>query len=239
MDNDTQNIVMHKSISKAINDIAGHITKIEKANDNKFDRYKFTSIDDFMENVQPLCAEAGLIILQDEASKPELIEKAGKNGNVLMLWCEFNFTLVSKEGDIYGPIKRSVMVQATGAQAFGSAQSYALKQFLRSLFMIPTGDKDDPDNEATKDIANPPTIDVKGIASKINRAISSAKNPNALHDVSSKYGEDLLLVKSASQTAYDFLMDALTKRGNELSKPIDVEGVAKEMDQQFKDTVGR
>jgi hypothetical protein len=33
----------------------------------------------------------------------------------------------------------------TGAQTSGSAQSYAVKQFLRGLLMISTGDKDDVD----------------------------------------------------------------------------------------------
>ena len=37
------------------------------------------------------------------------------------------------------------MVPARGAQAFGAAQSYALKQFMRSLFQIPTGDREDAD----------------------------------------------------------------------------------------------
>jgi hypothetical protein len=38
------------------------------------------------------------------------------------------------------------MVQsAMGAQAFGAAQSYSLKQFMRSLFQMATGDKEDAD----------------------------------------------------------------------------------------------
>lgn len=240
MDSNTQNIIkMPDSIAKAVNEVSSHIQKLEKSNDNKFDRYKFTSIDDFMENVQPLCANAGLIIIQDEASKPDLIEKAGKSGNVLMLWCEFNFTLVSKTGDTYGPIRRSVMVQATGAQAFGSAQSYALKQFLRSLFMIPTGDKDDPDNDATKDIANPPTIDVQKIAKSINSQIARAKTKAQLDHVSVEYNQDLALIKTTSQTAYDFLMDAINKRATQLNPHIDTNRAEYEMDEEYKNTVGK
>src|SRR3546814_3442514 len=48
-------------------------------------------------------------------------------------------------GERAGPIYKTVMVQANGAQAAGSAQSYAIKQFMRGQFMIPTGDADDPD----------------------------------------------------------------------------------------------
>src|SRR3954471_22040307 len=51
---------------------------------------------------------------------------------------------------------RAKMVLATGAQAFGSAQSYALKQFMRAMFMISTGEKDDPDFQATQDVGPVP-----------------------------------------------------------------------------------
>ena len=34
-----------------------------------------------------------------------------------------------------------------GGQAMGAAQSYALKQMLRSLFLIATGENDDLDNQ--------------------------------------------------------------------------------------------
>ena len=38
-----------------------------------------------------------------------------------------------------------MFVAMTGGQTMGSAQSYALKQYLRSLLFISTGDKDDLD----------------------------------------------------------------------------------------------
>ena len=39
------------------------------------------------------------------------------------------------------PIKRSIRVNSSaGSQAYGQAQSYCLKQFLRGVFMIPTGE---------------------------------------------------------------------------------------------------
>ena len=131
------------------------------------------------------------------------------------------------------------MVQATGAQAFGSAQSYALKQFLRSLFMIPTGDKDDPDNDATKDIANPPTIDVQKIAKSINSQIARAKTKAQLDHVSVEYNQDLALIKTTSQTAYDFLMDAINKRDTQLNPHIDTNRAEYEMDEEYKNTVGK
>ena len=43
-----------------------------------------------------------------------------------------------------------MIVPASGAQAFGSSQSYAIKQFMRGLFQIPTGDDDDLDSQEKK-----------------------------------------------------------------------------------------
>lgn len=45
---------------------------------------------------------------------------------------------------------RTVEVLRNGAQAYGSAQSYALKQYWRGLLLIPTGDKDDADYAPTE-----------------------------------------------------------------------------------------
>lgn len=226
MDNNTEDVIetpinlalMPESVAKAVIKVMSGVTKLKKLNDNKFDGYRFASIDDFMEMINPIQSEAGLIIIQMESHEPKLVEKSGKKGNVLMLWCRHHYYLFSADGKGYGPIARSIMVQATGAQAFGSAQSYSLKQFQRALFQIPTGEKDDPDNAATKDMGSPPTIDPQAIATRVNRAVSTAKTEKALEEVSKKYSDDLLLVKTASQTAYEFLMDAITKKQQEFKE---------------------
>lgn len=214
MADNTENTVrsMPESIAKAVCQVMGKITRISKDNENKFDNYKFTSVDDFIESVNPLCADAGLFILQDESKPPEFMEKEGKSGTQRVIWFEFEFTLVSDKGDMYGPLRKSVFVPSTGAQAFGSAQSYALKQFLRSLFLIPTGDKDDPDITANKGMETAPTIDTRAMATRINRSIALTKTISDIDQISVKYNDDMLMVQSVSATAYDFLMDALQKR---------------------------
>jgi len=61
------------------------------------------------------------------------------------VFIRYAFTLQHGE-ETAGPYRRSIAVNAKmGSQAFGAAQSYALKQFLRSLFQISTGEKDDID----------------------------------------------------------------------------------------------
>jgi len=135
---------MPEAVAGAINAVMGRIRGLLKTERNRAGGYRFASIDDFLGAVNPLCAKAGLIILQDELDA-RLVHDGTELTSRSWLWATFTFTLVHKSGALYGPLTRSVMVPASGAQAFGAAQSYALKQFMRSLFQIPTGDGEDAD----------------------------------------------------------------------------------------------
>lgn len=138
-----------EAVAAAINAVMGKIKTLSKDDSNKFGKYDFVSTDKFLAAVNPLCAEAGLIILQDEETYSvetrEMEDDYGKVKTKSYLTLRFSFILAHKTGASWGPLHRTIMVPANGAQAFGSAQSYALKQFLRSLFQISTGDKDDAD----------------------------------------------------------------------------------------------
>ena len=136
--------VMPEAVAGAITAVMGRIKGLMKTERNRAGGYRFASIDDFLAAVNPLCAKAGLIILQDELDA-RLVHDGTELSSRSWLWATFTFTLAHKSGALYGPLTRSVMVPAAGAQAFGAAQSYALKQFMRSLFQIPTGDREDAD----------------------------------------------------------------------------------------------
>jgi hypothetical protein len=133
------------AITTAIIEVMSKVKRLGRKDHNNHYKYNFAGIDNFLEAVNPLCAETGLIIMASEVSRQiEKTQKADKQSVWLLL--EFDFTLAHASGAyIASPMRRSVMVPAEGAQAFGSAQSYALKQFMRSLFMIPTGEGDDAD----------------------------------------------------------------------------------------------
>lgn len=123
------------NITSAIAGIMGDIQKLPKTAMNKHGSYNYASIDDFLDTVRPLCAKHGLVILQDEESN----ETADN-----WLHIVFRFTLLHSSGTERDGGKRSVSVNAKmGAQAYGAAQSYALKQYMRSLFQISTGEQSD------------------------------------------------------------------------------------------------
>lgn len=135
-------------ILPAIAAAMGDVQKVGKADRNKHDGYDFASIDNFLSLVNPICAKHGLVILSDEVSREDFIRK-GRSGELPWMRVSFSFTVHHVSGQALPAMTRSVEVMRNGAQAYGSAQSYCLKQFLRGLFLIPTGDKDDADHRQT------------------------------------------------------------------------------------------
>lgn len=145
-------------VSAAIVTVMANIKTLGKEDTNTFQKYDFVSVDRFLEAVGPLCASAGLVILQEEdsvdVSTKETTDDYGKTKTSAWLTIRYAFTFAHSSGAVYGPLHRTVMVPANGAQAFGSAQSYALKQFMRAQFQIPTGDKDDADHQPATPLPN-------------------------------------------------------------------------------------
>lgn len=143
-----------EAVSNAIAAVMADIPKLEREETNKHANYKFASIDDFLDAVRPLCAAQRLVIEQDEINF-EIIQTTDKYGKASdWLLMKHGYTL-AVDGNKRGPIMRSIMVRADmGSQAFGAAQSYSLKQFMRSLFQISTGDGEDADSHEQSSIAS-------------------------------------------------------------------------------------
>lgn len=181
-------------------------------------KYAYASIDDFLGHVRGHCADAGLFIIPNEARDAETQEVTKKDGKSTVMWnARFAFTLVHEAGESYGPIYKGVAVLATGAQSAGSAQSYALKQFLRGLFLIPTGDGDDPDRSGVEiSSKGEHQTDLQKLASSIRKKIRQASDIPELSLVWSDSEFDLELIRGASKTACDFLEKEYSARLAEL-----------------------
>jgi hypothetical protein len=139
---------MPAEIAKRVLDVMKAVGKLAKDSKNEQGRYDYTSVDAFLEMVGPACAEAGLIIapieLSAELSTFEATDRDGKTKLRRQITFKYNFMLIAEDGTSWCNESdvRTVIVEATGAQASGAAQSYALKQYERGLFQIPTGDAD-------------------------------------------------------------------------------------------------
>lgn len=144
----TQTPAMPAEIAKRVLLVMKAVGKLAKDSKNSQGHYDYTSVDAFLEVVGPACAEAGLIITPIEISaEPSTFEATDRDGKTKLrrqLTFKYNFMLIAEDGTTWCNERdvRTVVVEATGAQASGAAQSYALKQYERALFQIPTGDAD-------------------------------------------------------------------------------------------------
>jgi hypothetical protein len=217
---DTQNHAFPPAIAKAVVQVMSEIGTLAKDNqrDDFGAKYEYASIDDFIKHVRQHCSKAGLAIIPDEARDAETREITTSKGKPAVMWnARFAFTLIHADGESYGPIYKGVEVQHTGAQSAGSAQSYALKQLMRGLFLIPTGDGDDPD-KAGVDIASKgeQQTDLQKLAGTIRKKLRDAGD---LAELGLRWNDsdmDLELIRGASRTAYEFLEKEYQNRKREL-----------------------
>lgn len=145
-------------IDAAISSVTKAVKRLEKSDRNQHGGYNFAGIDDFLAMTGRLCGEAGLSVIMDEDEFeiiPDFFQTKG--GKAAGLRMRFSITLRC-DGESAGPFRRSIMVPGNmGSQAFGAAQSYVLKQFLRATFQIPTGEKgDDIDAHYTGEMSAAP-----------------------------------------------------------------------------------
>lgn len=138
-------------LASALCEIGAEVKQLGKSEKNKFANYDFVSVDKFYAAIGSLMAQHGVHCIPD-CVHSEVIPghvKIDKQGNerqgAPLLRERWAFTLLHRGGQCAGPFHRTVTVPAEGAQAHGSSESYAQKQFLRGVFRVPTGDKDDAD----------------------------------------------------------------------------------------------
>lgn len=194
-------------LAAAIVQVKRSLGRLGKTRKNTHGNYAFASIDDFMEFVSDATDEAGLFIIPGEDGAPQLIDVTTSNGKVSAMWqTRHAFTIVHESGESFGPIEKNVMVQALGAQSSGASQSYALKQLMRGLYNIATGEGDDPDKDNVKITGRGDyETDIQKKASQIRRGILQAGDINDLSLVWSDNSITLDHIKATSETAYDFL----------------------------------
>jgi ERF superfamily len=126
------------AIAAAIIKVAAQVRQIGVDENNPHGGYKYVSVDRFYSIIGPMMAEAGLALLIDEV---ETDVKEGSSGKP-WLFARYALRFMHESGAIAPPLMRSIAMPISGPQAFGAAQSYIEKQFIRQVMKIPTGDKD-------------------------------------------------------------------------------------------------
>lgn len=139
---------MPPEMSKAITRAMISVQRIAKGDENKYDNYRYTSVDDFFDSIRPILAENGLAVISDEVENTgfnhvEYNKQAGRGTEKRFSFFKFAFYIVHEQCEqLFGPLYRTVELRFSGPQTAGQAQSYAEKQFLRSLLKVATGEVD-------------------------------------------------------------------------------------------------
>ncbi len=134
---------MPPAIAAAIIAIKKQVKQLGADDKNEHGKYAFVSVDKFYERIGKLMAEAGLALLIDETVTD--VRGSDKTGNP-WLFAQYDLTFMHESGALSHPLHRSIALPISGPQAFGAAQSYIEKQFLRQVFKVPTGDRDADDS---------------------------------------------------------------------------------------------
>ncbi len=144
-------IMERAKVNAAIAKTMAAVQTVGKDDKNQHGNYNFASIDGFLGGCRDACAANGL---HPEISVISYQPFTGSNSKQ---WATYTYEVVMchDSGEETKPVQTVVSLPITGAQTSGSAQSYALKQYLRGLFLIKTGEKDDPDFNAPIDLEIP------------------------------------------------------------------------------------
>jgi hypothetical protein len=237
---------MPPKVAKAVSDVMAGIEKLGKDEKNPHANYKYAGIESFLEMVRPLCAKAGLIILQDEEFY-EFRDAQDKYGKPLSwLVMSFLFGLAHSSGETWPHrIRRTGMVQASmGSQAFGAAQSYAMKSFLRSLELIATGDSEDADSHAQSELPKKSAHKARkeGDYPKLEAAIRAAQTEEDLRKFTINNQQVIAELPDSWQThlreeygrRLTEIREGVTEDGSPLKKQLKASLAAEDEPQEFR-----
>lgn len=156
---------MPKEMVEAIATMMVKVGYIQKKGENKFHGYKYASIEDVLDKVQPALADVGLVITQDELSHSIIADGQ-------LMEATYAFGLSHKSGVTAPPIRHTGLAALRNTKggyddkALNKCHTAARKYFILGLFQIPTGLAVDPDEDEDKPHHEPAKPTPKVVASR-------------------------------------------------------------------------
>jgi hypothetical protein len=194
---DTEITMYPVEIAKAIIAVKKQIKQIGSDERNEHGRYNYVSVDKFYDRFGKMMAEAGLALIIDETDSD--IKAGGKEGNA-WLFAHYELRFVHESGAVSPSLRRSLAMPISGPQAYGAAQSYIEKQFLRQVFKIPTGEKD-ADETAQTDAPPPRQAPRAGMVRAADVPPQKANGNSTVLPVSAEEPPEMRLKRAAVQLA--------------------------------------
>jgi hypothetical protein len=167
-------------VAKAVIAVAKQIKQLGRDAKNEWGGWQYASVDAFYGAIGPLMAEAGLFTVVDESAPPTVETRESTNDKGVSktgkwLTSHYDITLHHESGASWGPIRRTMMVLASGPQAFGHGVSYVDKYFLRTLFKVPTGEQGEVDSHEPAGLPDSGDLDWAETERTGNAILAAAK----------------------------------------------------------------
>lgn len=224
---------MPKEVAEAVILMMVKVGYVQKKGENKFHGYKYASIEDVLEKVQPALTECGLVITQDELAHAVIAE-----GQIME--ATYAFSLSHKSGAHWGPIRHTGLASLRNTKggyddkALNKCHTAARKYFILGLFQIPTGLAEDPDDQEDRpEVAvrapspTPPRVAAPAPKDATSTAAEWAKNQTtvirtlssvqALADWEKKNDATLKRLEKAAPEAADALFDVIREARSKLT----------------------
>lgn len=143
-------------IYKKLGEVMGKIGAIDKERKNVQQGFMFRGIEDFMNSLHGLMAEAGIIILPSEIEHiQENFETTNREGRKSLQFrtrLHIRFTFVSTEDGSTVTADGWGEAADNGDKGYNKCKSIALKYVLMQMFLVPTKDIADPDKEVPDEV---------------------------------------------------------------------------------------
>ena len=134
----------------------GQVMKATKAigknQKNQQQGFQFRGIDDFMNGLHGLMADAGIVILPSEKEHIQESYATKNGGTQFRTRVHMNFAFVSTEDGSSVTADGWGEAADNGDKGYNKCKSIALKYVLMQMFLVPTKDIADPDKETPDDV---------------------------------------------------------------------------------------
>ena len=146
-------------IYKKLGEVMSKIDAIDKGQKNVQQGFMFRGIDDFMNALHGLMADAGIIILPSEVEHVQENYTTKNGGTQFRTRLHLRFTFVSTEDGSSVTADGWGEAADNGDKGYNKCKSIALKYVLMQMFLVPTKDIADPDRETPEEISGRNEID--------------------------------------------------------------------------------
>lgn len=167
-------------LSGAIAKSMGEIKRLTRTAEH-FQKFKYVPVDEYKDHIRPILSANGLHLSCDELSATfeTALTESGKN----QTYATYRFQIIAhhESGESGLPERTTVRIPYRDAQTTGIAKAYAMKEYLKTSFMMSSSDKSEDADHADVQFT---AADMKnlGIWKKLESGIREQKSVKDLQE---------------------------------------------------------